>query len=71
MMVWYENIWLRYVRERLKETGFYKSLKLMDTFKVDFTDDVKAAMLIGHIIVVKVPAEYTSKVQLLGVCINC
>ena len=71
MMVWYENIWLRYVRERPKKSGFYKSLKLMDTFKVDFTDDVKAAMLIGHISVVKVPAEYTSKVQLLDVCINC
>lgn len=43
---------------------------VMDAFKAHFTDNVGAAMLMGHTSVVKDPAECTSKVQSLGVCIN-
>ena len=42
-------------RKRKKETGFHKSLMVMNTFKVHSTDDVSAAMLNGHTGVVKVP----------------
>ena len=35
-----------------------------------FTNDLAAAMLIGHTDVVKFPAGCTSKVQPLDVCIN-
>ena len=43
---------------------------VMDTFKAYFTDNVAAAMLIGHTAVVKVPAGFTIKVQPLDVCVN-
>ena len=43
---------------------------VMDAFKTHFTDDVVAAMLIAHTGVVKLAAGCTSKVQLLGACIN-
>ena len=43
---------------------------LMNAFKVHSTDDVAAAMLIGHTGVVKVPAGCSSKVQLIDVCIH-
>ena len=33
MMVWYEKIQLRYVRERTKEIGFHKSLMVIEAFK--------------------------------------
>ena len=42
----------------------------MDAFKAHFTDDVAAAIIIGHTGVVKAPAGHTSKVQPLDVCIN-
>ena len=61
MMVWYEKIWLRYVRERTKEIGFQKSLMVLDAFKAHFTDDIAAAMSIGHTGVAKVPAGCTYK----------
>ena len=53
-----------------KEVGFHKSLMAMDSFKAHFTDDIAAAMLVGHSRFVKVPAGCTSKVQPLDVCIN-
>ena len=64
MMIWYEKLWLRYVRER-KKKGFHKA-----AFKANFTDGVAAAMLIGHTGVVKAPAGCTSKLQPLDICIN-
>ena len=69
MMVWYEKIWLRYVRERAKEIGFQNFLMVMDAFKAHFTDNV-AAIFTGHTGFVKVPARCTSKVQPLDICIN-
>ena len=56
-MVWYEKIWLRYVRERKKEKGFPKSLRIMDAFKAHFKDEVPA-MLVGHAGVVSLCRMY-------------
>ena len=70
MIVWYETIWLRYIRKRTKEIGFHKSLNVMDAFKAHFTEDAAATMLIGHTGIVKVPAGCTSKVKTLDVCIK-
>ena len=42
----------------------------MDAFKSHLTDEVAAAMLIGHIVIVTVPEGCTSKVQPLDICIN-
>ena len=57
-------------RKRKKETGFHKSLMVMNTFKVHSTDDVSAAMLSGHTGVVKVPVGRSSKLQPLRTLIN-
>ena len=66
LMVWYEKVWLRYMRKRTKEISFHKSLMVIDAF----TDNVAAAMLIGHTGVVKLPAGCTCKSQPIDVCIN-
>ena len=39
MMLWYDKIWLTYVRRRVKEIGFYMSLMVMNAFKVYFIDE--------------------------------
>lgn len=67
MTLWYEKIWLRYVRERAKEISIHKFLMVMDTFKAHFKDHV-AALLNGQTRVVKVPAGCTFKVQPFRVC---
>ena len=46
-----------------KINGFHKSFLVTDGFKPRFTNDIAAAMLIGHTIVVKVLAGCTSKLQ--------
>lgn len=65
MMVWYEKVWLRYMRGKAKEIDFQKSLMVMDAFKAYFTVDEAAKMLTDHNGVVKVTAGCASKKQIL------
>ena len=65
MMVWYEKICQRYVRERTKV--FFKSLMVVDAFKAHFMDGVAAVILIGHTGFCKSRTGCTPKVQLLDV----
>ena len=58
------------MREKIKGKGFHKALMVMDAFEPHTTEDVAAAVLIGHTGVVKVPAECTSKVKPLDVSID-
>ena len=65
MMVWYEKVWLRYMRGKAKEIDFQKALMVMDAFKAYFTVDEAAKILTDHNGVVKVTAGCASKKQIL------
>ena len=70
MIVWLDEIWVKYVKKINKELGLENSLLTYDAFSAHKTDTVASKLNENKSDALMIPAGCTSKCQPMDVCIN-
>ena len=70
MLMWLQEIWIKYTEQKQEELEFPRSFLTLDSFSAHKVDSVLESMSANDVGSLVVPAGCTSKVQVLDVSVN-